>query len=461
MAASAGIHARARAVVAFIVTVATLACALGSVAIAQVATEFPGSTGAPRGIASGPDGNVWFAQDGPDAIGRVTPAGVVTLFTAGISVGANPERIVLGPDGNLWFAEEAGRIGRITPAGVVTEFSAGITGKPAGITVGPDGNLWFTEIVGDKIGRITTTGVVTEFSTGITPSSQPYGITAGPDGNLWFTEFQFGRIARITTAGVVTEFTAGITAGTRIVDIVAGPDGNLWFTEVDAGKIGRITPAGVVTEFTVGAPSSPWGITVGPDGNFWFGNEGGVTGIGRMTPSGVVTFFTAGFTGTVYYAATGPDGNMWFTEPCCARVGRLVPTATTPTTTALASSVNPSTLGQSVTFTATVTGASPTGTVQFRDGVTSLASATLSAGLATFTTSSLSVGSHPISAVYSGDPNNQASTSPVLIQTVNALGPPSPGSSQPVPTISEWGIALLVVLLGALAVTRIRSPRKK
>ncbi|HEY4139543.1 MAG TPA: hypothetical protein VGN65_13860, partial [Casimicrobiaceae bacterium] len=164
-----------------------VACSLGSGAIAQVATEFPGPTGAPRGIAAGPDGNLWFAQDAPDAIGRVTPAGVVTLFTAGVTIGAFPEVIVLGPDGNLWFAEQAGRIGRITPTGVVTEFSTGITGKPAGITVGPDGNLWFTEIVGDRIGRITTAGVVTEFSTGITANSQPYGITAGPDGNLWFT----------------------------------------------------------------------------------------------------------------------------------------------------------------------------------------------------------------------------------------------------------------------------------
>ena len=57
------------------------------------------------------------------------------------------------------------RIGRITPAGVVTEFSAGITAGsgPYGIAAGPDGNLWFTEFDGDRIGRITPAGVVTEF----------------------------------------------------------------------------------------------------------------------------------------------------------------------------------------------------------------------------------------------------------------------------------------------------------
>src|SRR5262245_48992198 len=53
---------------------------------------------------------------------------------------SRPQGIIRGPDGNLWFCEtSANQIGRITPAGVVTEFSAGITPNslPAEITVGP------------------------------------------------------------------------------------------------------------------------------------------------------------------------------------------------------------------------------------------------------------------------------------------------------------------------------------
>src|SRR5262249_43079039 len=71
---------------------------------------------------------------------------------------SNPFGITRGPDGNLWFTESlAGRIGRITPAGVVTEFSAGITpgGQPAEITAGPDGNLWFTEQFPHPTRRLT------------------------------------------------------------------------------------------------------------------------------------------------------------------------------------------------------------------------------------------------------------------------------------------------------------------
>ncbi len=88
------------------------------------------------------------------------------------------------------------------------------------------------------------------------------------------------------------------------------------------------------------------------------------------------------------------------------------------TTTNLASSLNPSIFGDSVTFTATVSPAAATGTVEFFDGATSLGTGTLSGGVATYTTSSLTVGTHPVTATYSGDPNFLASTSAPLDQVV-------------------------------------------
>jgi hypothetical protein len=92
-----------------------------------------------------------------------------------------------------------------------------------------------------------------------------------------------------------------------------------------------------------------------------------------------------------------------------------------PTSTSVISSSNPSTFGQSVTFTATVTATSgtPTGMVTFKDGTTTLGMGTLSGGKATFTTSTLPVGTHSITALYGGDVNFAGSTSPVLSQIVN------------------------------------------
>jgi hypothetical protein len=92
------------------------------------------------------------------------------------------------------------------------------------------------------------------------------------------------------------------------------------------------------------------------------------------------------------------------------------------TTTTLTSSPNPSGFGQSVTFTATVTaqrGGSPTGTVSFLDGTTSLGTSSLNgSGVATFPTSILTVGTHGVTATYNGDANFDPSTSSVLYQIV-------------------------------------------
>jgi hypothetical protein len=89
------------------------------------------------------------------------------------------------------------------------------------------------------------------------------------------------------------------------------------------------------------------------------------------------------------------------------------------TRTALSSNNNPSTFGQAVLFTATVSPSSATGTVQFRDGGNLLGTGALSAGTATLTTSSLASGTHSITAAYSGDTNDNSSTSAGLVQTVN------------------------------------------
>ena len=93
--------------------------------------------------------------------------------------------------------------------------------------------------------------------------------------------------------------------------------------------------------------------------------------------------------------------------------------STTPAnpTVALASSLNPATTGQSVTFTATVTPAAA-GTASFSDGSTVLASGvTVTSGVATFATSALAVGSHTISTTFT--PTSGTPSTATLTQTVN------------------------------------------
>lgn len=85
------------------------------------------------------------------------------------------------------------------------------------------------------------------------------------------------------------------------------------------------------------------------------------------------------------------------------------------TTTAVTSSANPSSAGQSVTFTATVSSSAgtPTGNLQFKIAGSSSGISPLAlngSGVATFATASLGAGSHAVTADYNGDSNFNTST---------------------------------------------------
>jgi len=93
-----------------------------------------------------------------------------------------------------------------------------------------------------------------------------------------------------------------------------------------------------------------------------------------------------------------------------------------PSSGALGSSLNPSTFGAPVALTATISsanGGTPTGNITFMDGPTVLGTSSLNGSQTSLLVSTLSVGSHNLTAVYSGDGNFLSSTSPVLAQTVN------------------------------------------
>ena len=121
-------------------------------------------------------------------------------------------------------------------------------------------------------------------------------------------------------------------------------------------------------------------------------------------------------TWTITACYIGDAANAGSTSPALKQVVGQATSAAT-----LASSVNPSRVGQTVTFTATVTSptAAASGTVTFLDGSTVLGAGVLATtGKASYSTASLSAGFHSITAVYSGNANIGGSTSPVLVQTV-------------------------------------------
>src|SRR5439155_18276908 len=86
------------------------------------------------------------------------------------------------------------------------------------------------------------------------------------------------------------------------------------------------------------------------------------------------------------------------------------------------SSGSPAQFGATVTFTATVTGNNPTGSVSFTENGNAICTAGTLSGTprtASCSTSSLAVGVHSIVASYSGDSANAASVSTALTQVIN------------------------------------------
>jgi len=228
-------------------------------------------------------------------------------------------------------------------------------------------------------------------------------------------------------AAYATTYTS---SGTRsITAAYSGDNNNLSSTSPVVNQVVKSLPAPTTTALTSSLDPSFFGQSVTftatvtspygpiPDGHLVTFFDGNTTLGSAPTASGVATYTSslsadshvikATFVGDAIFASS--------TKSLSQVVKR------DPTTIGLASSLNPSNSGQSVTFTATVTstyGPIPDGElVTFYDGSTTLGSAPLGGGVAAYSSSSLTVASHAIKAAYPGDAAF-ASSSKTLTQVV-------------------------------------------
>ncbi|MGW2378117.1 Ig-like domain repeat protein, partial [Kitasatospora sp. NPDC001683] len=177
----------------------------------------------------------------------------------------------------------------------------------------------------------------------------------------------------------------------------------------------------------------------------------GATLLGTATlVAGVATFTTSGLSVGSHALTAVYSGSARFNGSTSPVDTQTVAKANT--TTALTSAPDPSVFGEPKVLTATVTAVAPgvgvpTGTVSFFDGATLLGTATLVAGVATFTTSALSVGSHALTAVYGGSARFNGSASPVDTQTVTS--PALPILKLVVPPFGPAGGGNDVILIGS------------
>ncbi len=183
-----------------------------------------------------------------------------------------------------------------------------------------------------------------------------------------------------------------------------------------------------VTTVQVGVPVLLTASVTGtaPTGTVTF--KRGTTTMGTGTLSGTGNTRTATYSATFTTVATNSLTAVYGADAVnktSTSSAKSVSSTKRVTTTSVASSLNPSTSGASVTFTATVVGYNPAGTVTFKRGTTTLGTGTLSGTgntrSATYVKSNLTVASHNITAVYAGNTLNLTSTSSALSQVVNPV----------------------------------------
>jgi hypothetical protein len=352
-------------------------------------------------FGGGPTGTVTFL-DGTTSLGTASVSSNASqLSLSGLSAGSHSIAAKYSGDTNFSGSTSTAIAQTVNPAATTTTLASSTNPSAFGQTV--------------------------TFAASVQPSS---GGT--PTGNVTFFDGSVS-LGSVSLSGSSAQLTlASLSLGSHSITAKYNGDSN-YTASSSAALAQSVTQSGSSTTLISNANPSSFGQPV----TFSAVVQPGYSG----TPTGTVTFFdggtslgSIGLSGgsaqlTLSSASLGShsisakyNGDPNFTASTSTSITQSVTQAATATH--VSSNANPSSYGQAVTLTATVTPAyngTPTGTVSFFDGNTSLGNANLSGGVATYAISAtaLTVGSHSISARYNGDSNFLASSSAGFAQVVN------------------------------------------
>ena len=296
--------------------------------------------------------------------------------SAAASSGSSPGA---GPTGSVTFSAGGLLLGRspVTTAASGTSATLDVSDLPVGsdsVTAAYSGDVDFDP---------STSPVVTQV---VSPDPDPTNVAVTPSSAdpAASTGSPLLTLAQVPTQTTVASSTPSSTYG-QSVTVTA--------TVVPA-QSGPVSPTGTVTFYDY--ETTP------------------IATVGVSTVAGVTTatLDTSGLMSGPHAITASYSGDPTFGSSSSAAPA-LLTVAEAATTVALAGSTATSVVGQAVVFTVTISSSASgeTGTVQFDDDGSMIGSGTVSGGQATFQTSSLALGAHPVTAVYEGDDDFVGSSS--------------------------------------------------
>ncbi len=347
-----------------------------------------------NGIALDATGNIYFGAYGADSGAMViTPGTYATADTSGF---------------------QRSFFGKISP--VLDPTATTLTISPSTTITGQ--TVTFTATVaGTTQATPAPTGTVTLADTSTNPATTLGSITLGANGSGTFTTSSLAVGSYSVTATYSADSTYDVSTSSAQTLTINTPASATVSLSVPA-----TATVGTSVTFTAtvsGSGGTPTGTVIFMDGATTLGSVMLTNGSASYSTSSLVIgshSITADYGGDGVFGAASSSAQKLTINGYTAAVALAASPATT----------HP---GQTVTLTATVTAstgtATPTGSVTFLDGTTSIGSMNLASGKATLTTTKLALGSHSITASYSGDSNFAAATSTAQTVVVEALATPT------------------------------------
>ncbi len=343
-----------------------------------------------------------------DEAGDGCPATEATLNQPqGVALDAAGDLFIAdtGNDATRFVSRATGAISTITAASTTTAVTSSL--DPSGF--GQSVTFTVTVSAGAGTGSLTGTVSITDTLGGAT-ATLASGLALNASGAATFSISTLAVGQHSITASYNNANDpahAASTSSPALVETVLEGTSVSLTSSADPSAIGQSIT------FTAKVTSSGGGVT--PTGTVTFSDGAAVLSAPTLNGSGVATYTTSSLANGSHQIVAVYNGS-----PSTEVEGSTSPVVyqdvLASSSIAVSSSLNPSTYGLAVTFTATVTSAatSPaTGTVSFLDNGVSIRSGKLSGnpGTATFILSTLAAGTHAITVAYAGDGSNQSSNS--------------------------------------------------